>query len=286
MTAAYAHPEVLVETEWLDAHRNDPAVRVVEVDYDPEANYAMGHVPGASLVDWRADMNDPVSRDIVSGPAFGTLLARLGIDAGSTVVLYGDFNNWFAAFAFWVFKYYHFRDLRLLNGGRKKWIAEDRPLTKEAPPARTGSYAAPAPDETLRAYLDTVRTALPDVAARRRGLVDVRGPREFSGEVTAPPEYPNEHAQRGGHIPGAVNVPWAQAVNDDGTFRSAEELDRLYRSKGLDPSRPVITYCRIGERSSHTWFVLRYLLGYPDVRNYDGSWTEWGNQIRLPIAKP
>jgi thiosulfate/3-mercaptopyruvate sulfurtransferase len=284
--AAYAHPEVLVENEWLAEHLNDPKARVAEVDYDPAANYELGHLPGAVLFDWRKDINDPVRRDILSPEAFAALFARGGIDDDTTVVLYGDFNNWFAAFAYWVFTYYGAKHLKLLNGGRKKWIAEDRPLTKDAPKPATGKFAAGPPDPKLRAYLEDVRKILPEVQAGTFGLVDVRGPKEFSGEITAPPEYPTEHAQRGGHIPGAKNIPWAQAVKDDGTFKPREELEELYRSKGLSPAHPVITYCRIGERSSHTWFVLKYLLGYPDVRNYDGSWTEWGNLVRTPIEKP
>jgi thiosulfate/3-mercaptopyruvate sulfurtransferase len=284
--AAYAHPEVLVENEWLAEHLNDPKVRIAEVDYDPAANYELGHVPGSVLFDWRKDINDPVRRDILSPEAFAALFARAGIDPDTTVVLYGDFNNWFAAFAYWVFSYYGAKNLKLLNGGRKKWIAEDRPLTKEAPQHAAGKFTAGPPDPKLRAYLDDVRKALPEIQAGTFGLVDVRGPKEFSGEITAPPEYPTEHAQRGGHIPGAKNIPWAQAVKDDGTFKSREELEELYRSKGVGPTHPVITYCRIGERSSHTWFVLKYLLGYPDVRNYDGSWTEWGNLVRTPIEKP
>jgi len=283
--AAYAHPEVLVETDWLAAHLNDPKVRVAEVDYDPVANYEMGHLPGAVLFDWRKDINDPVSRDILSGDALTALFARAGVNDDSTLVLYGDFNNWFAAFAFWVFTYYGVKNLKLMNGGRKKWIAEDRPLTKEVPKPSPGHFRAHAPDLALRSLLEDVRKVLPEVQSSRFSLVDVRGPKEFSGEITAPPEYPTEHAQRGGHIPGAKNIPWAQAVKDDGTFKSREELDELYRSKGVLPNHPVITYCRIGERSSHTWFVLKYLLGYPDVRNYDGSWTEWGNLVRTPIEK-
>jgi len=283
---AYAHPDALVENDWLAAHLNDPKVRVVEVDYDPAANYELGHVPGAVLFDWRKDINDPVRRDILSEEALSALYHRAGIDPDTTVVLYGDFNNWFAAFAFWVLTYYGAKHLKLLNGGRKKWIAEDRPFTKDVPAAGAGKLKASAPDPKLRAFLSDVQHVLPEVKAGKFGLVDVRGPKEFSGEITAPPEYPTEHAQRGGHIPGAKNIPWAQAVKDDGTFKSREELDELYKSKGVNSAHPVITYCRIGERSSHTWFVLRYLLGYPDVRNYDGSWTEWGNLVRTPIEKP
>jgi thiosulfate/3-mercaptopyruvate sulfurtransferase len=283
--AAYSHPETIVENDWLADHLNDPKIRVVEVDYDPAANYELGHIPGAVLFDWRKDINDPLRRDILSGEAATVLLQRAGIDPETTVVLYGDFNNWFAAFAFWALSYYGAKNLKLLNGGRKKWIAEDRPVTKEVPKPPRGRFEARPPDAKLRAFLEDVRTVLPEVRSGKVSLVDVRGPKEFSGEITAPPEYPTEHAQRGGHIPGAKNIPWAQAVREDGTFKSREELEELYRSKGVPASGPVITYCRIGERSSHTWFVLRYLLGYPDVRNYDGSWTEWGNLVRTPIEK-
>jgi thiosulfate/3-mercaptopyruvate sulfurtransferase len=284
--SSYAHPEALVETAWVAEHAHDPNVRVAEVDYDAAANYTLGHVPGSVLIDWKADINDPVARDLLSQEALTKLYHRAGIHPDTTLVLYGDFNNWFAAFAFWVLKYYGFKDLRIMNGGRKKWIAEDRPMTKDVPTVAAGSAKAHSADEKLRAYYETVKAALPQVKAGELGLVDVRGPKEFTGEVTAPPEYPNEHAQRGGHVPGARNIPWAQAVNEDGTFKSFEDLQQLYQSKGIVSSKPVITYCRIGERSSHTWFVLTYLLGYPNVRNYDGSWTEWGNQIRSPIEKP
>ena len=283
--AEYAHPEVVVENGWLAEHLNDPSVRVLEVDYDPSANYELGHLPGSVLVDWRRDINDPLRRDVLGREALTELLRRAGVDDDSTIVLYGDFNNWFAAFAYWVFAYYGARNLRLLNGGRKKWILEDRPMTKEVPTPAKGSFTAGPADAKLRVFLDDVRAALPEVARGSVRLVDVRGPKEFSGEVTAPPEYPTEHAQRGGHIPGAKNIPWAQAVRDDGTFKSREELERLYADHGVTRDAPVITYCRIGERSSHTWFVLKYLLGFPDVRNYDGSWTEWGNLVRTPIEK-
>ena len=283
--AAYAHPEVLVENDWLAEHTNDPKVRIAEVDYDPTANYEMGHLPGAVLFDWRKDINDPVRRDIVTAEALTRLLAHAGVDPETTLYLYGDFNNWFAAFAFWVFRYYGVANVKLLNGGRKKWISEDRPLTKEVPKFSPGTFRSSAPEAKIRVFLDDVRTALPQIKAGRLHLVDVRSPKEFSGEITAPPEYPTEHAQRGGHIPGAKNIPWAQAVRDDGTFKSREELEQLYGTHGVVPGAPVYTYCRIGERSSHTWFVLKYLLGYPDVRNYDGSWTEWGNLIRTPIEK-
>jgi thiosulfate/3-mercaptopyruvate sulfurtransferase len=284
--AAYAHPDVVVENDWLAQHLSDPKLRVAEVDYDPAANYAVGHLPGAVLFDWRKDINDPVKRDLLSGDALTALFHRTGINPETTLVLYGDFNNWFAAFAFWVFKYYGFQDVRILNGGRKKWIAEDRPMTKDVPSVASGTFKAHTPNEKLRAYYDTIRGSLDHVKSGKLKLVDVRGVKEFTGEITAPPEYPTEHAQRGGHIPGAANIPWAQAVNDDGTFKSREQLEAIYHAKGISGKEPVITYCRIGERSSHTWFVLTYLLGYPDVKNYDGSWTEWGNLIRSPIEKP
>ncbi len=286
MGASYAHPETLVDTEWVGKHLKDPAVRIAEVDYDPAANYVTGHVPGSVLFDWRKDINDPTSRDILGGPQLTALFRRSGIGPDTTLVLYGDFNNWFAAFAFWVFKYHGVRDVRLVDGGRKKWVAEDRPLTKDVPSYPATQFSAAAkPNERIRVFFDDVLGRLPDVKAGGSALVDVRGPKEFSGEITAPPEYPNEAAQRGGHIPGAANIPWAQAVRDDGTFKSREELEALYAPKGVVPGKPVITYCRIGERSSHTWYVLTYLLGYPDVRNYDGSWSEWGNRVRVPVEK-
>ena len=279
----YAHPEVLVDTRWIEDHLNDEGLRIVEVDYDPVANYELGHIPGSVLVEWKADINDPITRNILSVEAFEELLQRIGVDNDTTVALYGDFNNWFAAFAFWVFKYYGFNDVRLINGGRKKWLQEDRPITKEVQNNLKGNYkvAKEEPDKNIRVYLDYVKNTL-----GTKSLVDVRSPKEFTGEITAPPEYPTEHAQRGGHIPGATNIPWSQAVNDnDGTFKSVVELRTLYESKGITPNKEIIAYCRIGERSSHTWFVLKYLLGYPDVKNYDGSWTEWGNLIANPIEK-
>jgi thiosulfate/3-mercaptopyruvate sulfurtransferase len=276
----YAHPEVLVDTNWVDQHKNDPKVRVAEVDYDPTANYALGHVPGSVLIDWKADINDPLTRNIVTKQACESLLQRVGVNDDTTLVLYGDFNNWFAAFAFWVFKYYGYKDVRLMNGGRKKWLEEDKPVTKDIPSHAKGNFKASEPDSSIRVFLKYVRDTLGS-----KILVDVRGPKEFTGEILAPPEYPTEHAQRGGHIPGAVNIPWGQAVNEDGTFKSADELQKLYQSKGVAADKEVISYCRIGERSSHTWFVLKYLLGYPNVKNYDGSWTEWGNMIDNPIER-
>jgi thiosulfate/3-mercaptopyruvate sulfurtransferase len=276
----YAHPEVLVDTNWVDQHKNDPKVRVAEVDYDPTANYTLGHVPGSVLIDWKADINDPLTRNIITKQACESLLQRVGVNDDTTLVLYGDFNNWFAAFAFWVFKYYGYKDVRLMNGGRKKWLEEDKPVTKDIPSHAKGNFRASEPDSSIRVFLKYVRDTLGS-----KILVDVRGPKEFTGEILAPPEYPTEHAQRGGHIPGAVNIPWGQAVNEDGTFKSADELQKLYQSKGVAADKEVISYCRIGERSSHTWFVLKYLLGYPNVKNYDGSWTEWGNMINNPIER-
>jgi thiosulfate/3-mercaptopyruvate sulfurtransferase len=276
----YAHPEVLVDTNWVDQHKNDPKVRVAEVDYDPTANYTLGHVPGSVLIDWKADINDPLTRNIITKQACESLLQRVGVNDDTILVLYGDFNNWFAAFAFWVFKYYGYKDVRLMNGGRKKWLEEDKPVTKDIPSHAKGNFKASEPDSSIRVFLKYVRDTLGS-----KILVDVRGPKEFTGEILAPPEYPTEHAQRGGHIPGAVNIPWGQAVNEDGTFKSADELQKLYQSKGVAADKEVISYCRIGERSSHTWFVLKYLLGYPNVKNYDGSWTEWGNMIDNPIER-
>lgn len=281
--ASYKHPEVLMETNWVNEHLTDPAVRIAEVDYDPAANYNLGHAPGAVLFDWRNDMNDPLARDIVSKPQLEELLGRAGVSTDTTLVLYGDFNNWFAAFAYWIMKYHGVEKVVLMNGGRKKWITEDRQITRDLPTHTSTTFKAKPPNEEIRTYLDHVKQSLNQ---RNRVLVDVRSPAEFTGEITAPPEYPNEHAQRGGHIPGAVNIPWSQAVKEDGTFKSAEDLAALYQSKGVSPDKEVITYCRIGERSSFTWFVLKYLLGYPNVKNYDGSWAEWGNMVRNPIEKP
>ncbi len=253
------------------------------MDYDPTANYNLGHIPGAVLFDWKKDMNDQLSRDILSKQQLEDLFSRSGVKKDTTLVLYGDFNNWFAAFAFWILKYYGVEKVVLMNGGRKKWLAEDRQVTKDISAPTASSYKAGGTNEGIRTYLDYVKSSL---GRKDRGLVDVRSPAEFTGEITAPPEYPNEHAQRGGHIPGAMNIPWSQAVKEDGTFKSAEELAKLYQSKGITPDKEIITYCRIGERSSFSWFVLKYLLGYPNVKNYDGSWTEWGNMVRNPIQKP
>lgn len=279
----YTHPEVLVDTETVSKNLNNKAIKVVEVDYDPENAYRQGHLQNASLIWWKRDINDPITRDIVNKSQFQELMSRNGITSDSEVILYGDFNNWFAAFVFWIFKYYGHEKVKIMNGGRKKWELEKKPYTKDEPQIQRTKYVSQPPNEGVRAYLFDVRRALDK---KDTTLVDVRSPKEFTGEITAPPEYPMEHAQRGGHIPGANNIPWATAVNDaDGTFKAVDELKKIYESKGVTPDKDVICYCRIGERSSHTWFVLKYLLGYPQVRNYDGSWTEWGNMIGNPIEK-
>ncbi len=278
--AEYVHPEVLVSTEWVAQHLNDPNIRIVEVDVDTTA-YETGHIPGAIGWNWTTQLNDPVRRDIASREQFEELMAGSGIDKHTTVVLYGDNHNWFAAYAFWLLKIYGHEDVKIMNGGRKKWVDEGRPLTTEVPRVERKVYRAEEPDLRLRAFLQDLlqRLQRPDVA-----LVDVRSPQEFTGEILAPPGLP-ETAQRGGHIPGAKNIPWGQVVREDGTFKSYEELKALYEGAGVTPDKEVITYCRIGERSSHSWFVLKYLLGYPKVRNYDGSWTEWGNVVGLPIER-
>lgn len=274
---------VLTDTETVAKNLSNNSIKIVEVDYDPENAYRQGHIQGASLIWWKRDVNDPITRDIVNKAQFEELMSRNGITSDSEVILYGDFNNWFAAFVFWIFKYYGHEKVKIMNGGRKKWELEKRTYTKDEPQFQKTKYISQPPNEGVRAYLFDVRRA---VDRKDTVLVDVRSPKEFSGEITAPPEYPMEHAQRGGHIPGASNIPWASAVNDaDGTFKAVDELRKIYESKGVTPERDVICYCRIGERSSHTWFVLKYLLGYPQVRNYDGSWTEWGNMIGNPIEK-
>jgi len=280
---SYANPNVITDTEWVSKNISNKAIRIVEVDYDPENAYKQGHIQGASLIWWKRDINDPIRRDILSKAQFEDLMSRNSITPESEVILYGDFNNWFAAFVFWIFKYYGHKNVKLMNGGRKKWELEKKPYTKDESQIQKTTYTSLPPDEGLRAYLFDVRRA---IDRQDTVLVDVRSPKEFTGEITAPPEYPMEHAQRGGHIPKANNIPWATAVNDaDGTFKSVNDLKQIYESKGVTPDKDVICYCRIGERSSHSWFVLKYLLGYPQVRNYDGSWTEWGNMIGNPVEK-
>ncbi len=279
----YAHPEVLVSTQWVAEHLNDPNVRIIESDEDTLL-YASGHIPGAVQVDWTADLNDPIRRDYLNREGFEKLMSRIGVTPETTVVFYGDKNNWWACYAFWVFQLFGHTNAKIMDGGRLKWEKEGRPMTREVPNYPPTQYRAPERDDTkIRAFRDQV---LAHVQARKP-LVDVRSPQEYTGERLHMPEYPNEGALRGGHIPGAKNVPWARAINpEDGTFKSVAELRAIYeQEQGLKPDDDIIAYCRIGERSSHTWFVLTYLLGYPRVRNYDGSWTEWGNLVGVPIER-
>jgi thiosulfate/3-mercaptopyruvate sulfurtransferase len=279
-TSDYSNPEVLVSTEWVMAHHNDPKVVIAEVDVNTAA-YNEGHVPGALGWAWNSQLCDTVRRDILSQEQFEALMASSGITPDSTVVIYGDNNNWFAAWAFWQMKIYGHKDVRIMNGGRKKWLSEGRELSMEEPKVTPTTYRASKADLSLRAFLPQVQDAQKQANA---SMVDVRSPQEFSGEILAPPGLP-ETCQRGGHIPGARNIPWSKSCNDDGTFKTYEELKSIYGSEGIDGSTPVIAYCRIGERSSHTWFVLKYLLGLKNVTNYDGSWTEWGNLVAAPVEK-
>jgi thiosulfate/3-mercaptopyruvate sulfurtransferase len=273
--------DVLVETDWVAEHLGDDSIRIVEVDENP-ALYTEGHIPGAIGFDWRADLQDQVRRDFLSAEDFGALMGSHGISNDHTVVLYGDRNNWFAAYTYWYFRYYGHDKVKLVNGPREKWIAEDRETSTEVPSYPAATFNTEAGDKSIRAFRDEVTAAL-DSSTK---LVDVRSPQEYSGELIAMPGYEQEGAQRAGHIPGAASVPWAQAVNEDGTFKSADELRELYSGKGvISNGDPVIAYCRIGERSAHTWFVLHELLGREKVKNYDGSWTEWGNLVGMPIEK-
>jgi thiosulfate/3-mercaptopyruvate sulfurtransferase len=277
--SGYANPDALVETEWLEQHLDDPQVRVIEVDEDTTA-YEKGHIPGAVAWNWTTDLHAPVGRDYIDRGGFSRLLSRAGVREGTTVVLYGGNNNWFAAYAYWLLKLRGFDAVRLLNGGRKKWELESRPLTQEVPSyAETGFEIAGPERPELRALRDDVLASLGRVR-----FVDVRSPEEYRGEKLAPDHLPQEQSQVPGHIPGAANIPWSKAANEDGTFKSAEELRALYEQAGITPEREVVAYCRIGERSSHTWFVLRELLGYPSVKNYDGSWTEYGSLVGAPVA--
>src|SRR6266481_7311019 len=278
--AQYTHPEMLVETAWVAEHGKDAGIRLVEVDVDTAA-YDQGHIAGAIAWNWTTQLCDTVERDIIPKNAFERLMSESGVGNDTTVILYGDNNNWFAAWALWQMKIYGHKDVRLMNGGRKKWLSEGRELSTEAPKVSRANYKATGPDNSLRALLPQVQAAL---TAHSAAMVDVRSPQEFTGEILAPPGLP-ETCQRGGHIPGARSIPWGKACNDDGTFKSLDDLQSLYGNEGVDGSKPVIAYCRIGERSSHTWFVLKYLLGLDKVTNYDGSWTEWGNLVGAPVEK-
>jgi thiosulfate/3-mercaptopyruvate sulfurtransferase len=277
----YAHPEALVSTQWVAEHINDPNIRIVESNEDILL-YHKGHIPGAVKIDWVSDLNDPLVRDYLDGERFAKLLSDKGIGRDTTVVFYGDKNNWWACYAFWVFQLFGHTNAKIMNGGRKKWEEEGRPMTTEVPSYPIMNYPVPTRDDSkIRAFRDQVMEHLKKGGA----LVDVRSPGEYSGELLHMPDYPQEGALRGGHIPGAKSIPWAKAANDDGTFKSPAELRALYGGQNITPDQDVVAYCRIGERSSHTWFVLTYLLGYPTVRNYDGSWTEWGNLVGAPIEK-
>jgi thiosulfate/3-mercaptopyruvate sulfurtransferase len=277
--ANYANPKALVETDWVNDHRNDANLRLVEVDVDTTA-YDSSHIPGAVGWNWQRDLQRQPVRDVPSKSEWEVLLSRSGIGNDTQVVLYGDNHNWFAAFAYWLFKVYGHDNVKLMNGGRAKWLAEGRETTTEVPSVTVTNYSAKAPNWKLRALRDEVSASLNKPGA---ALVDVRSPKEYSGELLAPENLPQEGAQRGGHVPGAANIPWATAVNEDSTFKSADELSQIYGDKGVTADKDTIAYCRIGERSAHTWFVLKELLGLPNVRNYDGSWTEWGSLIGAPI---
>ncbi len=281
MAMEYANPNALVETAWVAEHLGDPKVRILEVDVDTSA-YEQGHIPGAVGIHWKRDLETPVTRDIATKEQLEEVLSRAGVSNDSTVVLYGDNHNWFAAYAWWLLKYYGHEDVRIMNGGRKKWVEEGRPLVTEVPAPPRTVYQARRPDKRIRAFREDVLRA---IGKKKFALVDVRSPKEFSGELLAPENLPQEGAQRGGHVPGAQNIPWGENVREDGTFKSASELRQLYQSRGITPDKEIITYCRIGERSSIAWFALKELLGYPKVRNYDGSWTEYGSLVGVPIER-
>jgi thiosulfate/3-mercaptopyruvate sulfurtransferase len=278
---SYAHPEYLVDTEWVAAHLEDPNVRIIESDEDPLL-YAIGHIPGAVQVDWFSTLQHPLRRDFLTKEQFEEVASKLGITNDTTVVFYGDKSNWFACYALWLFQYYGHRNVKIMDGGRLKWEKENRPLVKEVATYAGTTYRAKEADKSIRAFRDEVLKQ----SNKKKPLVDVRSPKEYSGELISMPNYPQEGATRGGHIPGAVSIPWATAVNEaDSTFKTPEELRTIYEGKNIKADGEVIAYCRIGERSSLTWFVLKYLLGYPNVKNYDGSWTEWGNLVDAPIEK-
>jgi thiosulfate/3-mercaptopyruvate sulfurtransferase len=283
----YANPEALVSTQWVAEHLDDTQnFRLVESDEDVLL-YDIGHVPNAVKIDWVEDLNDPLMRDYLDPEHFASLMAEKGISPETTVVFYGDRNNWWATYALWVFRLFGHDNVKVMDGGRVKWEAEGREMTQEVPSFSAAEYPTPQRDDSrIRAFRDDVMAHLEKVRASEGGLIDVRSPGEYRGELLHMPDYPQEGALRGGHIPGAANVPWARAANEDGTFKSAQELREIYEGEaGLSPDEDTIAYCRIGERSSHTWFVLSYLLGYDNVKNYDGSWTEWGNVVRAPIER-
>ena len=278
----YAYPNVLVSTQWVNDHLNDSKVRIVEVDYNPTTSYLIGHIPGAVLFDWKQELIDANKREVISKEILEDLLQRAGVNNDTIIVVYGDFKNWFATFAFWMFKYYGFKDIRLMNGSRKKWFDEDRSLSLDIPSYPRGNYKASDPDKSIRAFMKYIQEA---IGTTDKILIDVRSNDEYHGITLSPSEYFSEYGQIGGHIPSAINVPWNLMVNEDDTFKSPKELKNLYESLNITPEKEVITYCGIGERASYTWFVLKYLLGYPNVKSYDGSWLEWGNTIGNPIEK-
>jgi thiosulfate/3-mercaptopyruvate sulfurtransferase len=278
----YAYPNVLVSTQWINDHLDDRKIRIVEVDYIPATSYILGHIPGAVLFDWQRDIIDSRKRDVISKEDLEKSLQRIGVNNDTTIIVYGDFKNWFATFAFWIFKYYGAQDVRLMNGSRKKWLEEVRPISLDIPSYPRGNFKASDPDKSIRAFMNDVKEI---INSQGKILVDVRTNDEYNGKTLAPTEYSPEYGQMGGHIPGAVNVPWSKMVNEDGTLKSSDELKKLYESLNVTPDKEVITYCGIGERASYTWFVLKYLLGYPNVKTYDGSWLEWGNTMGNPIEK-
>jgi thiosulfate/3-mercaptopyruvate sulfurtransferase len=281
LNMTYAHPEYLVDTEWVANHLKDENVRIIESDEDPLL-YAIGHIEGAVQVDWFSTLQHPLRRDFLTKEQFEEVASKLGITNDTIVVFYGDKSNWFAAYALWLFQYYGHKNVRIMNGGRIKWEQEKRPLVKDVPTYKATKYKAKEADKSIRAFRDDVFKQLD----AKKPLVDVRSPKEYAGELTHMPNYPQEGATRAGHIPTAVSIPWAQAVNEaDATFKTPEELRAIYEGKDIKSDKDIIAYCRIGERSSLTWFVLKYLLGYPSVKNYDGSWTEWGNLVDAPIEK-
>lgn len=279
----YVYPDVLVNTQWINDHLNDPKVRILEVDYNPSTSYLLGHIPGSLLFEWKRDLLDSTTRDVISKDALEDSLQMAGINNDTILIVYGDFKNWFATFAFWIFKYYGFQDVRLMNGSRKKWFEEDRPLSLDISSYPRGTFKASDPDNSIRAFMNYVRRDV--IGSQDKILIDVRSNDEYEGKILAQSEYSTEYGQLGGHIPGAVNVPWNQMFKEDDTFKPAEELQKLYDSLNVVPDKEVITYCGIGERASYTWFVLKYLLGYPNVKIYDGSMLEWGNTLGNPIEK-